>query len=617
MEKSSFRVALALCSVVFLLFAFGVLPTCATENPNAHFTYSPDNPLVGDNIQFMDDSTDDDGEISARLWDFGDNENSSLKDPTHQYSNTGTYTVTLTVIDADNLENSYFKNITVRYSTTLSINPENFTVNLGEDQVLTATLTSGDNNPMQDKLITLSTDSGSLSPQNENTDANGAVTFTFTAPPSATTATIIASYAGDPENFFGCSDNSTATVQFSFIITFLQQDNSPLTNTTIYYGTSAGQETTQLDVTNENGDARFTDNSLALKKVYFKSQDGKYGWSAYVGSSGGSVTADFEAVAPTESSILVVVAIVVIVCVVVVVGATVVRKRKGVAKKAITVIRKPAARVSSFIGYKSDVGKVRSLDEDTIEVLDLSAPNEPGRVKKVLAIVADGMGGHAKGEVASKICADEITKAIRPLLSRNTAKPREYENAVREGFDMANQEVIGYALDHPECAGMGSTASVAILDGDQLYVGHVGDTRVYTVDGGITQVTKDHSLVQELIDEGEIKPEDAKRHPQKNVITRAVGIKPKLKVDTYSKTLRDGSYVLVCCDGLVNEVEDEKIRDVVLGSKNPQEACDKLVALANEHGGRDNISVVVLGPVGGVKSETLDAKTIIRKPSGK
>jgi serine/threonine protein phosphatase PrpC len=144
---------------------------------------------------------------------------------------------------------------------------------------------------------------------------------------------------------------------------------------------------------------------------------------------------------------------------------------------------------------------------------------------------------------------------------------------------------------------MGTTASAVVIDGAQLYVGHVGDTRVYVIKNKITQITKDHSLVQELLDKGEITPEEARNHPQKNVITRAIGVGSNLEVDVFSETLEEGDYVLLCCDGLVNEVEDKEIMRIVLDSERLQDACDELIDLANKRGGKDNVSVVIIGPI--------------------
>lgn len=249
------------------------------------------------------------------------------------------------------------------------------------------------------------------------------------------------------------------------------------------------------------------------------------------------------------------------------------------------------------VGYKSDVGMIRSLDEDSIAVIDFSSSYESRDAKKVFAVVADGMGGHSKGEVASQLATKTISENISSLLLEKSVEGKAYEEALRDGFLKANQNIIDRTLGHSECIGMGTTASAAIIDGARLYVGHVGDTRVYIIKDEMIQVTKDHSLVQELLDKEEITPEQARKHPQKNVITRAIGASSNLEVDVFSRTLEEGDYVLVCCDGLVNEVEDQEIKRIVLNSAKLQDACDELVNLANKRGGRDNISVIAIGPI--------------------
>jgi len=518
-KKSSLRGALALC-LVLLLFAFSVLPANAGNNrPRAGFTYSPRDPTTSDNIQFTDNSTDNDGTIISWSWNFGDNTTRTLQNPTHRYSSAGTYTVTLEVTDNDNRTDNTSKNIMVRISTTLTISPQSFTLQPRKSENLTATLRDNENKPLPGKTVVWSATAGTLSSENGVTDNQGLVTVTYTAPDNETEVTVTASFADD--NWYGESRSTcTVTVQAEFP------------------------------------------------------------WLAVLAAAvaGGAVAA----------------------------AAYGLGKRRRAAEK-------PEGRLPAFVGQRSDAGRVRTHNEDSTAVLAVPGSGRSGRAMKVLAIVADGMGGHAKGEVASKTAAEEIIAGLKPLLSERRASAKEYKKALRESFGNANREIIDYALNNPECTGMGTTASAAVIDDGMLHVAHVGDTRVYVIDGGIEQVTKDHSLVQELVDKGEITPEEARKHPKKNVITRAIGIGAELEVDTYSKTLVDGSYVLVCCDGLVNEVGDEEIRETVLGSRDPQEACDRLVNLANKNGGRDNISVIVVGPVKGIPAAELGAETVVRK----
>jgi len=250
------------------------------------------------------------------------------------------------------------------------------------------------------------------------------------------------------------------------------------------------------------------------------------------------------------------------------------------------------------IAYTSNVGRIRAIDEDSIVVVDYSDSNESITSRKILAIVADGMGGLSKGEIASSLATKAISKSVFPLFHQRCIHEKEYMATLKEGFLKANAAIMEHALNHPECMGMGTTVSAAIVDNEKLYVGHVGDTRVYKINGNsIRQVTKDHSYVQLLLERGEITPEEARNHPRKNEITRAVGVGSKLEIDILSETLENRDYVLLCCDGLVTEVKDEEIMRIVLDSERLQDACDDLVDLANERGGRDNISVITMGPI--------------------
>ena len=264
------------------------------------------------------------------------------------------------------------------------------------------------------------------------------------------------------------------------------------------------------------------------------------------------------------------------------------------------------------IAYKSDVGLVRELDEDSVAVLDLSGSYESENFRRVFAIVADGMGGASKGEVASYLAVKTVSENVLPVLAGKGVEAEEYMKLLKDSFFKANQVVAAAALSGPECVGMGTTASAVIIDSGQLFVVHVGDTRVYVIKkGDIRQVTKDHSYVQMLVDSGEISAEQARTHPRKNEITRAIGVGSRLDTDFYSRVLEDGAYVLICCDGLVNELTDEEIMREVLGSGKLQDICDKLVKLANERGGRDNISVILIGPIEASESEGRNGQKLL------
>src|SRR5207249_8954303 len=169
-----------------------------------------------------------------------------------------------------------------------------------------------------------------------------------------------------------------------------------------------------------------------------------------------------------------------------------------------------------------------------------------------------------------------------------------YHDGLRLAIDQANQAILAEAQRHPECEGMGTTLSLAISDGRSLHVANAGDSRVYVINGReIFQVTRDHSLVQELVDRGELMPEEARHHPRKNVITMALGVYDQVTPDIGCLTMEPGDNVLVCCDGLINHVEDDDIHRVVVEASDPQTACEILVSLANRGGGTDNISVII------------------------
>jgi len=221
-----------------------------------------------------------------------------------------------------------------------------------------------------------------------------------------------------------------------------------------------------------------------------------------------------------------------------------------------------------------------------------------GPFRRVFAVVADGMGGASKGEIASFLASRSMAESFLCSLPGKRLDKEDYCERLKESFLKAHQVVLQKENSAPEYKGMGTTASAVFLEENELAIAHIGDTRVYVIEPNkIEQITKDHSYVQELVDRGMIPAEAARTHPNKNVITKAIGYDDTFGVDIYSKTLQEGSYVLVCCDGLVNELSDKEIMDKVLSSSNLSSACDDLIKSANTNGGKDNISVVIIGPV--------------------
>ena len=236
-------------------------------------------------------------------------------------------------------------------------------------------------------------------------------------------------------------------------------------------------------------------------------------------------------------------------------------------------------------GAVTDIGRVRKINEDNYYVC--------GHAPFPYAVVADGMGGHEAGEVASAMVVD----IIRDCLEKNLSETFDYVEVgetIRQAFIAANTIIFDYAKSHYKVMGMGTTTTLSMIYGGKLITAHVGDSRAYMVDGEkITQVTKDHSYVQELVARGEITPEMAKHHPKKNFITRAMGAEETVKVDIVIKAY-SGEKVVLCSDGLTNFVEDEEIKDCLNNEKSLQDAAQTLVNLANERGGRDNITIAIL-----------------------
>jgi len=254
-----------------------------------------------------------------------------------------------------------------------------------------------------------------------------------------------------------------------------------------------------------------------------------------------------------------------------------------------------SAEKARKIGMLTDVGQVRTVDEDSILAADLSFGVNSESSKFLLLAVADGMGGHAKGEEASKIALNAIARAVIPDLLNNTP----FTKILEKGIQNANQDILDYTAENPEASGMGTTSVCAVVKDNQIHLANVGDSRAYRVsDDEICRVTKDHSYVQALIDEGDITEEQAREHPRKNEITRAVGIMPSIEVDTMKLTLDSDESLLLCCDGVIAHLSDDDIHKIIRDSPDPQTACQEIVDMANERGGSDNISLIILSSEG-------------------
>lgn len=234
---------------------------------------------------------------------------------------------------------------------------------------------------------------------------------------------------------------------------------------------------------------------------------------------------------------------------------------------------------------KTDVGMVREVNQDYVFVTEAPIGNLPN-----LLVVADGMGGHRAGEYASRL-AVEVLK--QELAASTEESP---EAMMKNAITRANERVLEAARQDAKLSGMGTTLVAATVIDRTLYFANVGDSRLYLLSDDIKQLSKDHSLVQEMVRLGGINQEEAKSHPDKNIITRAIGAKDDVDIDFYEYRLKKGDIILMCTDGLSNMVEDEEMLHIVKCSRDVVEAVEQLIERAKEHGGSDNIGVIVAEP---------------------
>ena len=232
------------------------------------------------------------------------------------------------------------------------------------------------------------------------------------------------------------------------------------------------------------------------------------------------------------------------------------------------------------IAYITDVGLVREGNEDSLYVgEDLG-----------LLIVADGIGGHQAGEVASQMAVEIISLMLKMVLE----KKDQIQKHILEAMYKANEEILA-AADDPSLKGMGTTVVLALCKGDEIYIAHVGDSRAYLVrQNKMEQVTEDHSVVGQLLKAGKITREEARNHHLGHIITQAIGSQSYISPDIHSFTWSEGDYLLLCSDGLTDLVEDEKIEGTILmGDGDLDAKCGRLVELAKRQGGKDNITVIL------------------------
>ena len=234
----------------------------------------------------------------------------------------------------------------------------------------------------------------------------------------------------------------------------------------------------------------------------------------------------------------------------------------------------------------TDVGQKRKMNQDYVFTSEDAVGNLPN-----LFVVADGMGGHNAGDFASSHAVEILVDEIRKDADYNPVK------VIRHAIETANTEIIEQAQKDESLRGMGTTMVVSTIVGQYAYVANVGDSRLYVVQGQIQQITKDHSLVQEMVRLGEISPEEARNHRDKNIITRALGAEKTVDIDFFDLKLEAGDTILMCSDGLSNMVDDRKLEEIILDSE--MELTEKgktLIREANLNGGKDNIAIILIEP---------------------
>jgi protein phosphatase len=254
---------------------------------------------------------------------------------------------------------------------------------------------------------------------------------------------------------------------------------------------------------------------------------------------------------------------------------------------------------------KTDVGRTREHNEDSFVVADLNTMNatlqpevrthHPGTMGS-LFMVADGMGGAAAGEVASAMATEVVLQELDSRWRSATNHDAEtFARAIKAAAETANARIHRYATEHPENRGMGTTATIAGLLGDTLYLAQIGDSRGYLVRNGVAQqITKDQSLMQKLVEAGELTAEEAEVSERRNIILQALGPEPAVKVDLTHQQVRRGDVLVLCSDGLSGQIRTADIARVVAEQPDLVNVCKQLIDLANENGGPDNITVIAV-----------------------
>ncbi len=246
------------------------------------------------------------------------------------------------------------------------------------------------------------------------------------------------------------------------------------------------------------------------------------------------------------------------------------------------------------IGWHIDKGQVRENNEDSLGAVKVSQASEDLAQSVGLYVVADGMGGHNAGEVASKLA---VRTAIREFMGEMTTHdaemPENYQKWLHSAVALANQMVHNRGQETR--SDMGTTLVMAVVAGNNAHIVNVGDSRAYLVnENGIRQITSDHTYVQKLVEAGVITPEQANSHPHRNILTQAIGTTDQVTIDLYTEKLQENDYLLLCSDGLWDELTNDEIWGIIMSADSAQSACQALIDATNAAGGRDNIAIVLV-----------------------
>ena len=233
----------------------------------------------------------------------------------------------------------------------------------------------------------------------------------------------------------------------------------------------------------------------------------------------------------------------------------------------------------------TDIGRKREVNQDYVFATDETIGNLPN-----LLVVADGMGGHRAGDFASRFTVEVLAEEVQ------NCKETHPETILGNSIQAANERLLEEAEKDNRLEGMGTTLVAATILDHVLYFANVGDSRLYLINKEIRQLSKDHSMVEEMVRLGGLTEEEAKHHPDKNIITRAIGVKKRVEPDFFEYRLKGGDIILMCSDGLTNMVDDDEIFQIVKSSRDIVEAVENLIQRANENGGADNIGVILAEP---------------------